>query len=33
VIHMSDFWFHYKYGHKIGFKEYRTDLSTAKPGG
>jgi len=30
VIHMSDFWFHYKYGHKIGFKEYRTDLSTGK---
>ncbi|MDF2434253.1 MAG: succinate dehydrogenase / fumarate reductase, cytochrome b subunit [Mucilaginibacter sp.] len=30
VIHMSDFWFSYKYSHKIGFKEYRTDLATGK---
>jgi len=30
VIHMSDFWFSYKYSHKIGFKEYRTDLETGK---
>jgi len=30
VIHMSDFWFNYKYSHKIGYKEYRTDLSTGK---
>ena len=30
VIHMSDFWFAYKYSHKIGFKEYRTDLATDK---
>lgn len=30
VIHMSDFWFNYKYSHKIGFKEYRTDLATDK---
>src|SRR5579872_2581695 len=26
VIHMSDFWYAYKYSDKIGFKEYRTDL-------
>ncbi len=30
VIHMSDFWFNYKYSSKIGFKEYRTDLATDK---
>jgi succinate dehydrogenase / fumarate reductase cytochrome b subunit len=30
VIHMNDFWYNYKYGHKIGFKEYRTDLATGK---
>jgi len=30
VIHMSDFWFSYKYSNKIGFKEYRTDLATGK---
>ena len=30
VIHMSDFWFNYKFSHKIGFKEYRTDLATNK---
>jgi succinate dehydrogenase / fumarate reductase cytochrome b subunit len=30
VIHMSDFWFNYKFSHKIGFKEYRTDLATGK---
>jgi len=30
VIHMSDFWFNYKYSNKIGFKEYRTDLATDK---
>jgi len=30
VIHMSDFWFSYKYSHKIPYKEYRTDLSTGK---
>ena len=30
VIHMSDFWFAYKFSHKVGFKEYRTDLSTDK---
>jgi succinate dehydrogenase / fumarate reductase cytochrome b subunit len=28
VIHMSDFWFSYKYSHKIAYKEYRTDLAT-----
>ncbi|OOQ57653.1 succinate dehydrogenase cytochrome b subunit [Mucilaginibacter pedocola] len=28
VIHMSDFWYAYKYQHVIGFKEYRTDLAT-----
>jgi succinate dehydrogenase / fumarate reductase cytochrome b subunit len=30
VIHMSDFWYAYKYSHKIGYKEYRTDLATDK---
>ena len=30
VIHMSDFWFNYKFSHKLGYKEYRTDLSTDK---
>jgi succinate dehydrogenase / fumarate reductase cytochrome b subunit len=30
VIHMSDFWFAYKYSHKIAYKEYRTDLATDK---
>src|SRR5258708_21382272 len=30
VIHMSDFWYSYKYSHKIGYKEYRTDLATGK---
>lgn len=30
VIHMSDFWFAYKYSHKVAYKEYRTDLSTDK---
>src|ERR1700710_724925 len=30
VIHMGDFWFNYKYSDKMGFKEYRTDLSTGK---
>src|ERR1700744_3190130 len=30
VIHMSDFWYAYKYSNKIGYKEYRTDLSSGK---
>src|SRR6202046_2870869 len=30
VIHMSDFWYQYKFAHKIGYKEYRTDLATGK---
>ena len=30
VIHMSDFWFAYKFQNVIGFKEYRTDLATNK---
>jgi len=30
VIHMSDFWYAYKYSHKVGYKEYRTDLATDK---
>jgi succinate dehydrogenase / fumarate reductase cytochrome b subunit len=30
VIHMSDFWYSYKYSNAIGFKEYRTDLSSGK---
>jgi len=28
VIHMSDFWFHYKYSNAIGYKEYRTNVKT-----
>jgi succinate dehydrogenase / fumarate reductase cytochrome b subunit len=28
VIHMSDFWFSYKYQDVLKFKEYRTDLAT-----
>src|ERR1700760_2561833 len=28
VIHMSDFWFNYKYTDKVGYKEYRTDLKS-----
>jgi len=28
VIHMSDFWFAYKYSDKVPYKEYRTDLNT-----
>ncbi|HTE00920.1 MAG TPA: succinate dehydrogenase cytochrome b subunit [Mucilaginibacter sp.] len=28
VIHMSDFWFSYKYSDRLGYKEYRTDLSS-----
>jgi succinate dehydrogenase / fumarate reductase cytochrome b subunit len=28
VIHMSDFWYSYKFSHKVGYKEYRTDLAT-----
>src|SRR6201992_3815468 len=30
VIHMSDFWFNYKYSDKLGYKEYRTDLSSGQ---
>jgi len=30
VIHMSDFWFKYKYTNSVLYKEYRTDLSTGK---
>jgi succinate dehydrogenase / fumarate reductase cytochrome b subunit len=30
VIHMSDFWYSYKFGHKMTYKEYRTDLATGK---
>ena len=30
VIHMSDFWFAYKYSNQVAFKEYRTDLATDK---
>jgi len=30
VIHMSDFWYRYKYSGTMGFKEYRTDLATDK---
>jgi succinate dehydrogenase / fumarate reductase, cytochrome b subunit len=28
VIHMSDFWYHYKYSNTIGYKEYRTNVKT-----
>ena len=28
VIHMSDFWYRYKYSGSMTFKEYRTDLSS-----
>jgi succinate dehydrogenase / fumarate reductase cytochrome b subunit len=28
VIHMSDFWYKYKYTHSVGFKEYRTNVLT-----
>ncbi|HVV56692.1 MAG TPA: succinate dehydrogenase cytochrome b subunit [Mucilaginibacter sp.] len=28
VIHMSDFWYNYKFGHTMTYREYRTDLST-----
>ncbi len=30
VIHMSDFWYRYKYTNSVTFKEYRTDLSSGK---
>ena len=30
VIHMSDFWYNYKYSGKVGFVEYKTDLATDK---
>ncbi|WP_295767389.1 succinate dehydrogenase cytochrome b subunit [uncultured Mucilaginibacter sp.] len=30
VIHMGDFWYKYKYTHSVGFKEYRTNLSTGE---
>ena len=30
VIHMSDFWFSYKYSDRLGYKEYRTDLSSGQ---
>jgi succinate dehydrogenase / fumarate reductase cytochrome b subunit len=28
VIHMSDFWYRYKFGDSMTYKEYRTDLSS-----
>ena len=28
VIHMSDFWYRYKFTNSINYKEYRTDLSS-----
>jgi succinate dehydrogenase / fumarate reductase cytochrome b subunit len=28
VIHMCDFWYHYKYTDTVAFKEYRTNLAT-----
>ncbi len=28
VIHMSDFWYNYKYTDNVPYKEYRTDLSS-----
>ena len=30
VIHMSDFWYRYKYSNTMSFVEYRTDLATDK---
>jgi succinate dehydrogenase / fumarate reductase, cytochrome b subunit len=30
VIHMGDFWYRYKYGGSMTFKEYRTDLSSGE---
>ena len=30
VIHMSDFWYRYKFTSSINYKEYRTDLSSGK---
>jgi succinate dehydrogenase / fumarate reductase cytochrome b subunit len=30
VIHMSDFWYKYKYTDQIGYKEYRTDVLSSK---
>ena len=30
VIHMSDFWYRYKYTDSVHFKEYRTDLSSGE---
>jgi succinate dehydrogenase / fumarate reductase cytochrome b subunit len=30
VIHMSDFWYRYKYSNTVTYREYRTDLSTDK---
>jgi succinate dehydrogenase / fumarate reductase cytochrome b subunit len=30
VIHMSDFWFAYKYSNKVPYIEYRTNLSTGQ---
>src|SRR6201995_2949634 len=30
VIHMSDFWYRYKYTSSVHFKEYRTDLSSGE---
>ncbi|MGZ3778731.1 MAG: succinate dehydrogenase cytochrome b subunit [Mucilaginibacter sp.] len=28
VIHLGDFWYSYKYTDRVGYKEYRTDLSS-----
>ncbi len=28
VVHMSDFWYKYKFTNDVAFKEYRTDLAT-----
>jgi len=30
VIHMSDFWYRYKYSSSVHYKEYRTDLSSGE---
>jgi len=30
VIHMGDFWYKYKYTHSVGYKEYRTNISTGE---
>jgi succinate dehydrogenase / fumarate reductase cytochrome b subunit len=30
VIHMGDFWYKYKFTHDVGYKEYRTNISSGE---